>query len=766
MSPKDTDSHASREPEADHQLPDTKPQPGDDKGTKGTKGSQDEGKERDERGEREEQGGQGEREEATDATPARADELEGQGAEASVPRSVEGASEDGTDEAVPDGTGGADDEGEVGADDEGEVEIVSEVEVEGVSEVDVEGANEVEVKGEVKVEVDGAQDGSDRTDEKGEDQLDEAEITFDPDRRLRQPIVAVLGHVDHGKTSLLDYIRGTAVVAKEAGAITQHIGATEVLISLIQKICGPMLDNIQVQLPGLLFIDTPGHHSFTTLRSRGGALADLAILVIDINEGFKPQTLESLHILRQSKTPFVVALNKIDRVSGWATRKGSHQLNAKNQSKRALTNFDEKFFKVVGQFAEEGFSVAKYTQVSDFTKTIALVPVSAKESGEGLPDLLMVLMGVAQRYLRDRLYLNPGPAEGTVIEVTEVRGLGKTLDVIIYNGVLALSDTILVGATPEPIVSRVKTILRPRPLDHERSRDPYSQVQEVGAAAGVKIVAPHLEGVVSGSPFHSVHPGQDMADALVQLAEEMKPNVSLADEGLVIKADAVGSLEALAYELEAHDINIMAAGVGDVSHRDVVTASTAPTLRRAILAFNAKVLPDARRELVDSGVKLFESTVVYRLVDEYLEWYTKEKEAADAALRETVVYPGKFLLLEHHVFRQKDPAVVGVRVLAGRIFVGQKVLKPDGRVVGRIRSMRSGDDALKEAKQGDEVAVAITNVTVGRQINENDTLLVNLDERDVRNLLSGKFELTPDEEDVLHEVAKIKRRTEGHFWGR
>jgi len=234
----------------------------------------------------------------------------------------------------------------------------------------------------------------------------------------------------------------------------------------------------------------------------------------------------------------------------------------------------------------------------------------------------------------------------------------------------------------------------------------------------------------------------------------------------VIKADAVGSLEALAYELEALEIDIMTAGVGEVSHRDVVTASTAPDLRRAILAFNVKVLPDARRELEGAGVKLFESSVVYRLVEEYQEWYTEKKEAAEAALLETVVYPGKFLLLEDHVFRQKDPAVVGVRVLAGRIVVGQRVMKADGRVVGRIRSMRTGDTALKEAKQGDEVAVAITNVTVGRQIHENETLLINLGAADARKLFSGQFELTPDEEDVLHEVAKLKRQTEGPFWGR
>ena len=244
----------------------------------------------------------------------------------------------------------------------------------------------------------------------------------------------------------------------------------------------------------------------------------------------------------------------------------------------------------------------------------------------------------------------------------------------------------------------------------------------------------------------------------------MRPNVELDDTGVIIKADAVGSLEALAYELKAVKVPILAASVGDVSHRDVMAASASEEFNRAILAFNARVLPDARKELEGARVKLFESSVVYRLVEEYDEWFKKLKEAKEAALRESVNYPCKFLLLENHTFRQKDPAVVGVRVLAGSLVVGRKVLKADGRVLGRIRSMKSGEDAQREAKQGDEIAVAITNVTVGRQIHEGETLFIDLKEGDARKLLQGKIELHPDTEDVLHETLKIKRSTEGPFW--
>jgi translation initiation factor 5B len=161
---------------------------------------------------------------------------------------------------------------------------------------------------------------------------------------IRQPIVSVLGHVDHGKTSLLDYIRGSTVAAREAGAITQHIGATEVPINAIYNVCGELLKGKKFTLPGLLFIDTPGHHAFTTLRIRGGSLADIAILIVDINEGFKPQTYESLRILKQYKTPFIVVANKIDAISGWQKTDGIAKNRINNQRVNVKNIFEEKIY--------------------------------------------------------------------------------------------------------------------------------------------------------------------------------------------------------------------------------------------------------------------------------------------------------------------------------------------------------------------------------------------------------------------------------------
>ena len=597
-----------------------------------------------------------------------------------------------------------------------------------------------------------------------EEQSEQEEI--DPNAPLRQPIVAVLGHVDHGKTSLLDYVRGTTIVKREAGAITQHIGATEVPFDTVSKICGPLLKEGITNLPGLLFIDTPGHHSFSTLRSRGGALADIAVLVVDITEGFKPQTIESINILKQHKTPFILALNKIDKLPGWRTSKGSFLANKASQGQTAQQAFQNRMYEIIGELGIHGFDSALFTDIQDFQKTIALIPTSVKDTGEGVPELFMILMGLAQKYLRDRLLLDEGSSEGTVLEIKEEKGLGKTLGIIIYNGILKASDTLIIGAQPEPIVTRVRSLLRPKALDEIRDpRQQFDTVKVVGAAAGLKVVAPDIEGVVAGAPFYSASSEDEIDDALDRLTDSMKSNVKCTDEGVVIRADAIGSLEALAYELSAANIPIVKAVVGDVSRRDVVTADPSDEEYRVILAFNVKVHPDAKKELHETGVKIFESDIVYRLLEDYQEWKEKIKDKQAQHLREDFSHPGKFEILEGHTFRTRDPAVVGVRVLGGRIALNQAVLRTDNSVVGHIRSLRSGEQVLKEALQGDEVAIAISEATVGRQISEGDVLYIEMDERAILKIREAGVKLDPIEEDIITEMQKIKKKDQP-FWAR
>jgi len=578
----------------------------------------------------------------------------------------------------------------------------------------------------------------------------------------RQPIVSVLGHVDHGKTSLLDKIRRTDLAVREPGLITQHIGATEVPTEVIQEICAPLLSEKGMESPGLLFIDTPGHQAFTTLRARGGALADIAVLIVDVNEGFKPQTFESLRILQHNKTPFVIALNKIDRVPGWAKHEGmpfltSYQL----QIEQVQDRLDDRLYRFIERLYTEGIPSERYDRIADFTGSVALVPISAK-TGEGIPDLLLILVGLSQRYLGDKLgFEATGPARGTVLEVKDVQGLGKTMDAIIYDGVLRTGDKLVVGGVNGPIITQVKALLKPKPLDEIRDpKNRFESIKEVVAATGVKIAGPGIEDALAGSPI-IVFEGDETA-AVEEVREASLPNIELSDMGLTVLADAVGSLEGLAYEMKAADIPVTRAEIRNVSRKDVVEVSTNPDpLHRVIIAFNVDVLPDAQDELLKVDVKLVSGAVVYKLVEDYQEWAIEKKDEMEAERRTDYIHPGKFLILPDHIFRVSKPAIVGVRVLMGRLRVGQPILRPDGRELGKIKSIRSGDDTKKEVHQGAEVAVAITRVTVGRQIKAEDVLYVDVPEGHARALL--RMDLSTDDRMVLDETVAIKRKEEP-FW--
>src|SRR5665647_1683163 len=352
--------------------------------------------------------------------------------------------------------------------------------------------------------------------------------------KIRTPIVCVMGHVDHGKTSLLDRIRGSSVVSSEVGAITQHIGATIVPIDAIRSMSGIMGKSLNI--PGLLFIDTPGHHAFTTLRARGGALADIAILVVDISQGFQPQTIESVNILKQHKTPFIVAANKIDRIHGWRSHDNMLFTETfKLQSERTQRLLDERIYAIVEDLYNAGFSSDRYDRIRDFTKNISVVPTSAR-TGEGIPDLLMVSLGLAQRFLEKDLRLHAnGPALGTVIEIKEEKGFGITLDAIIYDGVLNTGDQIVVGAFEQPIVTKVRALLKPE------SAGGFKRVKRVIAAAGVKIAAPGIENALAGSPVRVV--ANDTDKVVADVEKEIRAiAISTQDVGVVIKADTIGAL--------------------------------------------------------------------------------------------------------------------------------------------------------------------------------------------------------------------------------
>jgi len=583
-----------------------------------------------------------------------------------------------------------------------------------------------------------------------------------PSKYVRQPIVSVLGHVDHGKTTLLDYIRGSSVASRESGAITQHIGATEIPINVIYNVCGDLLKEKKFSLPGLLFIDTPGHHAFTTLRARGGSLADLAVLVVDITEGFKPQTYESINILKQYKTPFIIAANKIDKITGWTKIDGMAKTRIEKQRPIVKNMLEDNIYEMIGALFENDIQADLYFKIKDFRKTAAIVPISSK-TGEGVPELLMTLVGLAQRFLEDKLHTERGPAKGSILEVKEEVGLGTTIDTIIYSGTIKNDDKIVIGTKGEPITTSIKALLKPKPLDEIRDpRERFDNVKEVHAASGIKISSPDLENVIPGAPLRVVQ--DNLEEIINEIKSQTKIDIELDEQGIIIKADTIGSLEALIKESRDKGIEIRKAEIGNISKRDIVeTDATLDPLNKLIFAFNVKLLPEAKEELTKTDITVFNEDVIYTIMENYDEWIERKKAELERERRKDYIHPGMIKILPEYIFRVSHPAIVGVRIMAGRIKNEMKLMKDDGRLIGRIKGIQSDNKSVDEAVQGGEVAISIDGVTVGRQIKGGDILYTDIPESDAKKL--GEMNvLNIDEKDVLNKIFEIKRKTE-KFWG-
>ncbi len=614
---------------------------------------------------------------------------------------------------------------------------------------------------------------------------------------LRQPVVVVLGHVDSGKTSLLDKIRGTGVQAREAGGITQHIGASFFPIETIKKITGRLYERLtktDEQIPGLLFIDTPGHEVFANLRSRGGSAADIAIVVADVNKGFEPQTIESIEILKKRKVPFVVALNKVDMLSGWKGKKKGNintdkqkQKNKttttaaaaanltfiteeiKNQDSHILTLLDEKIYTVVGSLSRMGFNSEAFWRIKEFDKEIAIVPISAV-SGVGIPELMTVLVGLAQQYMKKRLERHDDYTRGIILEIKEEQGLGPSANMILIDGTIKQGDTIMAAKRDEIIVTKVKALLLPKPLDEMRDpRDKFRSVNEVISAAGLKIVSPDLEGVLAGTPLYVVRNKEEENKIRHLIESEVKDTFinNTNALGVILRCDTVGSLEAIIDMLKKENIPIQTADIGNITRRDVLASSAVKEKDRylgAILGFNVKVLDDAKKESAEREVQIFNEKVIYNLVRNYTDWIQYQKEHADSLIFNEIPPICKIQFLKGFVFRRNDPAVFGAEILVGKLRQKIHIINENGAKVGIIHQIQDKGKSLEEATKGMQVAVSIRGPTIGRQINEGDIFYTDLNSRQAK-LLIERFlhRLNEEEKKIFDFILESKRKSDSAF---
>lgn len=583
---------------------------------------------------------------------------------------------------------------------------------------------------------------------------------------LRQPVVVVLGHVDSGKTSLLDRIRGTAVQSREVGGITQHIGASYFPIDTIKKITGKLFDNLSKSenpIPGLLVIDTPGHEVFANLRMRGGSAADIAIVVVDVNKGLEAQTIESLDILKNRKVPFVIALNKIDQISGWKKNKEiliAEQLKLQDPS--ILTFLDEKIYTVVGALSRLGYSSEAFWRVKEFTKELAIVPVSAS-IGTGIPELLAVLVGLAQQYMSKRLERHETETKGIVLEVNDEVGLGPSANIILLDGILKQGDKIVVGKKDSVIVTKIKALLLPKPLDEMRDpRDKFRHVDKVIAAAGLKVTSPDLDGVLAGSPLYVIKNQEDEEKLKASVDSEIRSAIIQTESnGVILRCDTIGSIEAITELLKKENIPIRAADLGNITRRDILSASAVREKDRylgVVLGFNVKVLEEAEKEAFERKIKIFNEKIIYNLVRSYSEWVDYEKLHADSIIFNEIPPICKFQFMKGYVFRRNDPAVFGAEILVGKLRQKVSIISEDGKRIGVVHQIQNEGKNLDTADRGMQIALSIKGPTIGRQINEGDIFYTDLNSREARLLLERFPERLNEEEQQVFDLILSKKR--------
>ncbi len=574
-------------------------------------------------------------------------------------------------------------------------------------------------------------------------------------KNLREPIVCVLGHVDHGKTTLLDDIRGTKVAKKEVGGITQKIGATDIDKKTLETNIKNYFKNIQVKIPGLLFIDTPGHVAFANMRAMGGALADIAILVIDINEGLKPQTIESIDVLKKYKTPFIIAANKIDLIPYFVNTKNTSFMDTlKIQRQEYIELLDEKIYKIINDLYARGVSSDRYDRITDFTKSFAIVPISAKLN-IGVPDILMVLTGLAQRFLENSIQFENKTVRGSVIEIKKEDSLGTTLDTILYQGTLHKSDKIALNTSSGPVVTRVKAIL-------VSGKKGLEEKNSVSAAAGIRILITDKLDVLSGTSILAVKNG-NTETAFDELIKESKPDIKLSDNGITIKAEAIGSLEAIAYEMEENKINVREAQIGDVTKKDIINVSTLNNpMDRVIVGFNVNISSDAREAMDSNSVRVITGNVIYSMIDDLNKWLEFKKHELEEESKNSRPIPSKLVIMPDYIFRAAKPVIVGIKVLSGRVKVGDKLINGKNKYAGTIKSLRDGDINSQYADKGAELSCAIEGVTLNRQVFAGEDLYVDVPANIVKELKDE--DMDPDMKETMEELIKIKRK-EDQFWG-
>ena len=571
-------------------------------------------------------------------------------------------------------------------------------------------------------------------------------------KKIRQPIVTVCGHVDHGKTSILDSMRESCVAKEEAGGITQKISFTLFPLEQLKLAC-PLIatSGIKLNIPGFLFIDTPGHAAFTNLRKRGGSLADLAILVIDINEGIKPQTAEVIQILKYNKTPFIIALNKIDNISGWRQLDKELKKSIDSQPQNVKQVFDERYMTLIGSLNSYGFDSDLFYKIEDFTKKIALVPCSAR-TREGIQELIMMLCGLSQKYLTEKLTLGK-EAKGIVLEIKKEKAINYA-EAILYDGELSKKDEIAIASLEgKSIITKIRILEEIEPLCMK-----FKTKEKVQASTGLRMQFIEKAEILPGMPFMLFKNNKEEVEKIFK--KEISETIKTQKQGILAKADSLGSLEALLVLLKQNNIPVLKAGIGNINKTDITSAKAnlkINELDAVIIGFNVSIDEDVEELLKDKTIKVLTDDVIYKLIENIVEFRNEKRKEIEKKRLMALTTICKLKILHQYVFRNTKPAIFGVRVEAGKLISGLNLINETGEKVGRVKNIQSENKSVEEATESMEVAISVPGTNYERQLKKINFLFSDITESQFKNFKKNKDLLSQNETKVLQEIEEIKK---------
>lgn len=589
------------------------------------------------------------------------------------------------------------------------------------------------------------------------------------DNTLKAPICCIVGHVDAGKTSLLDKLRNTNIQEKEVGGITQHIGSTFFPIQTIENSCSSIKGKFEVicNIPGILMIDTPGHSEFQSLRNVGTSICDLGILIIDIEESIQEQTKEAIKLLKEKKIPFVVAVTKLDKLYGWKTTKSSNLRDAlKEQSKDMSMMLMAKLEDIKYDLSKEDINAEFYFKNSNPKQIYSIVPVSSK-TGEGIADLLALLVYTAQNWMLKKI-LYQDTVSCTIMESKYDKHNGYTIDVILNNGTINVGDKFVVSTITGPNICTVRNLLIPSALTQLGKKTNWDYKDSVRASIGCKIIGSNLDGAYPGTHLFPIKTSGDSADASTEADAINNANQEInavwksynfISPGVFIGTQTFGELDASYSIFQKAGINVAGAYIGEPSNKfiDLILMKTeTDTLpeNRIYLYFGAFNNTDVFEYAKKNNIILLSSEVIYKLV----ELYKIEKEKIIKARQNTnnnAIFPVEMVILKQYIFMKggSEHLMFGVKIKKGTLYKNTPICIPEKNVLlGKVLNIQFEHKEKEKGEEGQEICIRLDNpnqLIINRQFDVNDKLIACLSRNSIDILKRDYKEVVPKKDWLL-----------------